>query len=187
MTARVSRAYRLFRPVTLLQGRRAYTAAELAGELQVSRRTVFRDLNMLEMAHIPYYSDPEARPFKLVRIRKLTPTQRTFCDTEDHDPPDTFGDAWSMIAEGECHDVHLHFAPGLAGNVAEVQWRHSQRVEWNEDGSIEFHARVDGVGEISWWPLGYGDQVEAIAPRVLRKWVARVASNVAQKYAKGEH
>ena len=50
-----SRVYRLLRLITLLQGTKKYTAGDLAAELEVSRRTVFRDLNMLEMAHIPYY------------------------------------------------------------------------------------------------------------------------------------
>jgi len=46
----------------------------------------------------------------------------------------------------------------VAGNVAEVLWHQTQRVEWNDDGSIEFHATVDGLGEITWWLLGYGSQ-----------------------------
>jgi predicted DNA-binding transcriptional regulator YafY len=56
---RVSRIHRLLRMITLLQGRQSWSVEELALELQVSRRTVFRDLNMLEMAHIPYYFDDE--------------------------------------------------------------------------------------------------------------------------------
>ncbi|NLW86197.1 MAG: HTH domain-containing protein, partial [Planctomycetes bacterium] len=51
----ISRVYRILRIITILQGSRGYTADELASELDVSRRTVFRDLNMLEMARIPYY------------------------------------------------------------------------------------------------------------------------------------
>ena len=56
---RISRIYRLLRLITMLQGRRGYTVNELAGELEVSRRTIFRDLNMLEMARIPYYYDQQ--------------------------------------------------------------------------------------------------------------------------------
>ena len=53
-----SRIYRLLKLITLLQQRRSYTATELAQELEVSKRTVFRDLNVLEMAQIPYFFDP---------------------------------------------------------------------------------------------------------------------------------
>jgi len=319
---RISRVYRLLRLITMLQSGRSCAVSQLARELEVSRRTVFRDLNMLEMAHIPYYFDreqgtyrinrhfflppvnltlPEAltllvgsrrvrgssvlplaaaseraavklesvlpaavrdflgtvldrmevrpapaarhegldetfdrlisavaerklcrtvyvsfherkqitvtleprrlafvgrawyliaysrthrqqRTFKLGRIKKLTVTDQTFQPREDQEQDTGFGDAWSMIPEGRLHNVHLHFTPKVAGNVAEVNWHHSQRVEWHDDGSIDFHARVDGLGEITWWILGYGDQVKVVAPAALAGRVATMARNVAAQY-----
>ncbi len=320
----ISRVYRILRLITLLQSGQKFTAAELAEELQVSRRTVFRDLNMLEMAHIPYYFDEKSgsyrisehfflppvnltltealavlmltgrlrgganlplmnqsaraamklesvlpksirehvgsimdrlsfllgptsrhegldtmfddlaeaavartvcrlvyisfyerkqvtlhvhplrlvfhgrawyliawserdeapRTYKLARIRKLTVTKRTFDEHTDVDLENYFGDAWGMIPEGKLHKVHLHFEPKVAGNVAEVRWHASQQVEFNDDGSAEFRVTVDGLGEITWWILGYGDQVEVVAPVPLRKRVAAVARAVAAKYRK---
>ncbi len=319
---KVSRVYRLLRLITLLQSGRNYTANALAEELGVSRRTVFRDLNMLEMARIPYYYDEESggyrisrhfflppvnltvgealallvlagrmrtmrqlpllseasraamklesalpspirdrvgsvtdrvhfavgpvarhdgldatfddvarsvaerrvcrmvyvsfhdrrqldlevnplrlifvgrawyllawshehgevRTFKLGRIRKIEPTGRRFDPDPQLDVSDHFGDAWAMIPEGRTRDVHLHFEPKVAGNVAEVQWHRTQQVEWNDDGSIEFHARVDGLGEITWWILGYGDQAEVIAPPALRKRVLEAAERLVARY-----
>ena len=61
----VSRIHRLLRLITLLQGARRYTAADLAGELEVSKRTIFRDLNMLELARIPYYFDPKTGAYTI--------------------------------------------------------------------------------------------------------------------------
>ena len=322
----VSRIYRLLRLVTLLQSHRAWSVDDLARELEVSRRTVFRDLNMLELAHIPYYYDPEtggyrisrhfflppvsltlseslavlmmtgrlrsstrlplagqaaraamkvesalpagirehvgsvldrlhvdigpvsrheglddmfdeltravaarcvceivyisfyerqqmrltvhplrlvfvgrawymrawsehhqeARTFKLVRIKKLTVTDQTFPDTPVDRSPEAdggvFGQAWSMIPEGRIYDIHLHFDAKVAGNVAEVQWHATQEVQWNDDGSIEFRARVDGIGEITWWILGYGDFVEVVSPPELRRRVGEKARNMAQRH-----
>jgi len=318
----VSRIYRLLRVITMLQSGRSYTAGELAEELEVSRRTIFRDLNMLEMARIPYYFDPESRGykisqhfflppvnltiaealamliltgrtgssrqlpllsqgaraaakvesvlptsirehvgkvvsrvglslgqvsrhegvedvfdqltgaiasrkvcrlvyvsfherrqivttirplrlifvgrawyllaysasyrqtriFKLGRIRKLTVTKRTFDKPKDVDMEKHFGDAWCMIPEGKSYNVHLHFEPKVAGNVAEVHWHHTQRVEWNPDGSLEFHAQVDGLGEISWWILGYGDQVRVVSPPALKKRIRQTAAAMLAKY-----
>ncbi len=320
--AKVSRIYRLLQLITILQGGRSYTVSELADELQVSRRTVFRDLNMLEMAHIPYYFDRqrkgyrinnhfflppinltltealammmlagrlrsspelpllsqstraalklenslpatirqhvggvidrlsmrigpvarhkgldamfdelagataarqvcrivyisfhdrkqvrltvhplrltfvnrawylmaystthrEIRTFKLGRIRKLTVAKSTFGPGRDAEVDEHFGQAWCMIPEGKLYDVHLHFAAKVAGNVAEVRWHPSQQVEWNDDGSLEFRATVDGVGEITWWVLGYGDQVEVIAPGKLRDAVGEIARAMAEMY-----
>ncbi len=318
----ISRVYRLLRLVTILQSGRSYTADQLADELQVSRRTVFRDLNMLELAHIPYYFDkdkggygiskhfflppvnltltealamltmtgrlknadrlpllqhgasaamkvqsvlPETvrkyvgeiinrlslnigpiarheglesifsnlseavvaqtvckivylsfydkkqlnltvhplrlafisrawyliafspkfgqvRTFKLTRIKKLTVTDKAFKPPKDFDLDRHLGSAWSMIPEGKLYNVHLRFAPKVAGNVAEVQWHHSQQVSWNDDGAIDFKAKVDGLGEILWWILGYGDQVEVLAPALLRKRLGNMAQSMAAKY-----
>lgn len=323
---RISRIYRLLRLISMLQSGRSYTANELAEELEVSRRTVFRDLNMLEMAHIPYYYDdqrkgyrinrhfflppvnltlsealamlavsgrlrPSAhlpllsncaaaavklenalptpmrrqiggildhlavslgkvsdhtgmdetfcelaaavaerricrirydsfheareietdihplrvvfvgrawyviahsalhrqrRTFKLVRIRELTVTDRPFTPPAGNQLDDYFGSAWSLIPEGKLYDVHLHFEPMVAGNVAEVRWHDSQQIDWNEDGSIEFRVRVDGLGEITWWILGYGDQVEVLYPPELRRRVAETVASTARKYAAAE-
>ncbi len=319
----VSRVYRLLRMVTMLQGNRSYTVAELAAEMEISRRTVFRDLNLLEMAHIPYYFDAasggyrinqhfflppinltlsealailtmtgnlrgvkklpllshgakaamkvesalppplrqhvgsvaenlsvhlgplsrhegldavfddltqaivhrnvcqlvyisfaerkqivatvhplrmmfagrawyiiahsvkhrEQRTFKLGRIRKLTVTDRTFEPPKNLDLGRPFGNAWGMIPEGKTYRVQLHFLPKVAGNVAEVQWHRTQRVQWNTDGSLNFYVAVDGLGEITWWILGYGDQVEVKAPPELRNRVREVAQSVVAKHA----
>ena len=318
----VSRVYRLLRLITLLQTRGGYSATELANELEVSRRTIFRDLNMLEMARIPYYFDPDrggyrisshfflppvnltltealavllltrrgpkagqvpllsqgaraavklesalpkairehvgsvmdrmsfstgplskhegldamfdelaeatarrkvcrivyisfherkqiqttihplrlmfigrawyliahsakhrqVRTFKLARIRKCILTGRTFETPKDADPGEYLGDAWQMIPEGRLYDVHLRFAPKVAGNVAEVRWHHSQRVDFNDDGSADFRAKVDGLGEITWWILGYGDQVEVLSPPELRARVAETAQSMLGMY-----
>lgn len=53
------RVQRLLRLITLLQSGKAKSVADLVAELEVSRRTLFRDLNTLEQAGIPYYNDPE--------------------------------------------------------------------------------------------------------------------------------
>ena len=318
----VSRVHRLLRLITLLQGGRNYSAADLARELEVSKRTVYRDLNMLELAHIPYYFDPdtggyrirgyfflppinltltealsmlamtgriegaknvpllghgtraavklegalpssirehvgsvldkmrvslgpladhegldatfdtlgravvdrricvlsyhslherktirltvkplkllfmgrawyliaysqghgENRTFKLSRIEEIAVTSRVFTKPRDVDLDGYFGNAWSMIPEGREYRVHLRFAPKVARNVSEVRWHRTQETELRPDGWLDYQATVDGLGEITWWILGYGDQVEVIAPPSLRKSVVGIAKSVLSKY-----
>lgn len=59
------RLCRLLTLIRMLQSGRAYSPNELAQELEVSRRTVFRDLVVLRMAHIPYYYDRQRRGYKI--------------------------------------------------------------------------------------------------------------------------
>jgi predicted DNA-binding transcriptional regulator YafY len=47
------RADRLFQIVQLLRGRRLTTAAQLAGQLQVSLRTIYRDVQDLSLTGVP--------------------------------------------------------------------------------------------------------------------------------------
>ena len=320
----VSRIHRLLRLIAMLQSGRSYSAGELADELEVSRRTVFRYLNMLELARIPYYYDadragyrirqhfflpsinltltealamlmtsrlrgaenvplmgqaakaavklenslpdsirgqvggvldkldvsfgpladhggmdgnfealagavvernvcrlvyhnPDERKvirtalhplklafigrawhvighsqlhrqvwtFKLSRIRKLTVLPRKFPKRRNLDLDKYFGNAWNMIPEGREYRVRLRFSPKVASNVAEVRWHRTQRVKSGGDGSLDFRAMVDGLGEITWWILGYGDEVEVLAPAALRRRVADVAAAVAAQYRNG--
>ena len=120
------------------------------------------------------------RTFKLNRIRELTTTQRCFVDGEKFDVYDYLGRAWSMIPEGRIYNIKLRFLPKVAHNVAEVQWHSTQKVVRNSDGSATVEFRVDGLGEITWWILGYGDQVQVLAPKTLRKRVLQIAKNMTE-------
>jgi len=319
----VSRIYRLLKLICLLQGGRGGSANRLATELSVSRRTLFRDLNMLELAGIPYYFDetrggygisphfflppinftlsealailaiarqirnetnlpllgecrkaalklesslpaplrehvgsildhvafhlgPTAdhggtggvfdrltqalalkracrirynsffdrasvlleiepvrlvflgrawyllahscehrhiRTFKVLRIEELTMLDRAY-EPRHHADDKPFGNAWSMIPEGREHDVHLRFSARVAGNVSEVRWHSTQRMSTNPDGTMDFFVRVDGLGEIAWWILGYGDQAEVLAPPELRENIRNIVDSMARMYTK---
>jgi proteasome accessory factor B len=88
-----------------------------------------------------------------------------------------------MIHEkGRDSDVVVRFNKLVAQNVAEVNWHKTQRLEWRDDGSLDYHVTVSGLNEISWWILGYGDQAEAIEPPELRRLVAERAKRMAAIY-----
>jgi proteasome accessory factor B len=118
------------------------------------------------------------RTFKLNRIRELEVTDKRFIGGENFNLYDYIGRAWSMIPEGRIYDIKLWFSPKVANNVAEVQWHSTQKVAVEDDGSAIVEFRVDGLGEITWWILGYGDQVQVLAPKVLREKIADVAKNM---------
>jgi proteasome accessory factor B len=118
------------------------------------------------------------RMFKLNRIRELKSTEKCFVGSESFDLYDFFGRAWSMIPEGKIYNIKLRFLPMVANNVAEVQWHSTQKVTHNRDGSATIEFRVDGLREIAWWILGYGDQVQVLAPNALRNNVLETAKNM---------
>ncbi len=120
------------------------------------------------------------RTFKLNRIKGLQLLDKCFTQTRHFDIADYIGQAWSMIPEGKIYSIKLRFTPKVAKNVAEVRWHSSQQAAWNKDGSLTVQFRIDGLGEISWWILGYGDQVEVLSPASLRKKIADTAKKIAQ-------
>jgi proteasome accessory factor B len=118
------------------------------------------------------------RTFELNCIRELKTTEECFPGDEDFDVSEYLGRAWSMVPEGRIYHVKLHFLPKVANNITETQWHSTQKVTRNGDGSAIVEFRVDGLSEITWWILGYGDQVQVLAPKALRERVLEVAANM---------
>lgn len=126
----------------------------------------------------------ETRTFNVGRIREIIVTEDAYQIPRGFSLDRYLGNAWHLIPEpGPDSEVHIRFAPMVARNVAEVAWHKTQRLHFNDDGTLDFHATVSGVSEISWWVLGYGDQAEVLAPRHLRKLVAERCLRVAQRSA----
>jgi len=93
------------------------------------------------------------------------------------------GHAWHLIRErGKRTHVVVRFQKMVATNVAEVQWHHSQEIIHNPDGTIDFHVTVDGLSEIIWWILGYGDQAEVLEPVELRENISKRIDAMHQIY-----
>ena len=122
--------------------------------------------------------DNNIRTFELNRIRELEITDKCFLVDNDFDVSEYLGWAWSVVPEGRIYHVKLHFLPKVANNIADVKWHRTQKVTFNSDGSAIVEFRVDGLNEITWWILGYGDQVQVLAPKALRKRVLEVAENM---------
>lgn len=122
----------------------------------------------------------EVRTFKLNRIKSLEALSRPGhrMGKVGFDLQEYIGKAWSMIPEGRIYRVELKFSRRVARNVAEVQWHTSQKMVFNDDGTLTVQFHVDGLGEIGWWILGYGDQVEVISPAKLRKKVSQTAEKM---------
>ena len=56
-----ARLHRILKIISLIQGQKGWNTKTLAIECSVNDRTIYRDLNMLEGAGIPYFYDPKNR------------------------------------------------------------------------------------------------------------------------------
>ncbi|MEQ9453484.1 MAG: WYL domain-containing protein [Phycisphaeraceae bacterium] len=77
-TVRLSRLIRL---ITLVQSGQAKSPDHLADELGVSRRTVFRDLDLLKQAGVPCYFDDEGSGYRVAERYFLPPVNLTIQET----------------------------------------------------------------------------------------------------------
>ena len=124
----------------------------------------------------------EVRTFNVGRIRELVLLDEPFHLPRGFSIERYMGNAWHMIPNGPDQDVIVRFAPLVARNVAEVVWHKTQRLVPGDDGSLDFHVRVAGLDEISWWILGYGDQAEVLKPHLLRRLIAERAQRLVNLY-----
>ena len=129
----------------------------------------------------------EVRTFHVGRILEAALTDDTYEIPPRFTLKKYFGNAWRMIREEPEVEVVVRFKPLVARNVSEVLWHSSQQLEWNDDGSLNFHVQVAGIREISWWILGYGDQAEVLAPQSLRELILGHIDKMAATYRRSSH
>lgn len=161
-------------------------------EMHLTYHSLFED-SIIELTLYPYHLmyhhrawyvighsslHKSIRTFKLNRIKSLQTLNKCFLNNQPFDLDEYLGKAWSMIPEGRLYNIKLRFLPKVAHNVTEVHWHSTQQVTRNPDGSATMEFRVDGLGEISWWILGYGDQVQILAPKALRTKTIETAKNM---------
>jgi len=116
----------------------------------------------------------------LYRIKELTTHDKCFVEDKRFDIQEYLSRAWSMVPEGRLYNVKLWFMQEVAYNVAAVQWHRTQTVIFKDDGSAIVEFRVDGLSEITWWILSYGNRVQVLAPRILRQKVIEIACKVVE-------
>ncbi|MBI4716719.1 MAG: WYL domain-containing protein [Planctomycetes bacterium] len=132
---------------------------------------------------IGYAESSEAvRTFKVERIRGIKVLHRPYRADARFNLDEYLGNAWQVIRGDRRYHVRIRFEAKVAGCVAEIRWHKTQRTTPQEDGSLLFEADVDGVDEIAWWVLGYGDQARVLEPAALRRIVAGHARRMLDYY-----
>ena len=127
----------------------------------------------------------EPRTFNLSRVKSITQLAQKYAMPRGFSLDRYLGNAWNLMPHpGQEFHVVVRFEPLVAQNVAEVLWHKTQRLDFQNDGALHFHADVSGLAEIVWWILGYGDQAQVLRPPKLRRLVAQRAKRMCELYEK---
>ena len=124
----------------------------------------------------------EVRVFRLDRISRARVVRERFEPPADFDADALVTGAWG-VWQAEGHDeVVLRFSPEAAPRVRQSFWHPSAQLSDLEGGGVELRLSVASEVEMRPWVLGWGAQVEVLAPPSLRKHVAASMAAGAQLY-----
>lgn len=125
----------------------------------------------------------QVRCLKLNRFTRIELTDHPYTRPADFSVDDHLGNAWRMIRGNRTYEVELVFDTEFAETIADTHWHRTQEVIWEENGSITFRCRVDGLEEIVWWILSMGPHCKVKKPKELASRVKELASEIVKLYA----
>ena len=76
------------------------------------------------------------------------------------------------------------FSREAALHLAESKLSADQKMSEKKDGRVLIEARVADTAALRWWLLGFGSEVEVLAPAELRREFARVAGEMGRVYSR---
>ncbi|WP_129630129.1 helix-turn-helix transcriptional regulator [Candidatus Oscillochloris fontis] len=121
------------------------------------------------------------RTFKIERIERAMLLDESYSIPPDFDPSTFLSNAWGVMDEVETH-IHLRFNAQTAPRIHESVWHHSQEIEDRADGGCDLRMTIGGIREVLPWVLGWGADVEVLAPDELRREVATQAQRMLAIY-----
>lgn len=124
----------------------------------------------------------DVRTFAVDRIRRMRLLNEHFKYPKDFDLEQYLERGWQLQADAEPERIVLRFDNKIAPWIAACKFHPNQKMTPEADGSILFEVTVAGVDEIKHWVLGFGDQVEVIAPESLRTSIATTVENLSRIY-----
>jgi predicted DNA-binding transcriptional regulator YafY len=162
--------------LSLLQARGRMTAAQLAAELEVSPRTVLRDIEALSAAGIPVYPvRGSLGGFELIEgFRSDLPAAAA--------PGRGSGGATAQRARVRLSPRGRRLA-ALLGRPSDVRVRRSPHVVAGREDWVEAWVRIDSPGIAVLDILALGADVEVLDPPELRVGVRDAATRIAALHA----
>ncbi len=104
----------------------------------------------------------------------------------DYRPDALYADAFGIIG-GTVADVVLHFNRRASPYVVEREWHASQQIRALSDAGVELQMHVSIGHELKSWVLGFGPDVQVIAPTTLRDEIQRLHREAADQTDPSRH
>lgn len=118
------------------------------------------------------------RTFVLGRMSAARNTRKRFAPPASFDLAGLLAGSFGVFSGLPTETVRLRFAPTVAALVRERAWHPSQEVVERTGGGIELRLDIGVSPEVVRWVLGWGDDVEVLAPAGLRQGVFERARRV---------
>ena len=196
------RASRLVGLLGLLQARGRMTAGQLATELEVSERTILRDIEALSAAGIPVYavrgshggfqlldgfrSDLPMAEHRQPATERRQPARAHQLPARAARPPPTPPGRSQPPAASTGGRARVRLSPrgrrlaALFGRLPDIRVRTSPHVIEGREDWIEAWVRIDSVDAAVLDMLALGPEVEVVHPPQLRDQVHETARQIAE-------
>lgn len=126
-------------------------------------------------------------PFRFSRMSNVRKGKKFEYPSDDtYDPRRAFQNVFGIFIgqqEQPIQCVRLRFSNNWSTYLKSHRWHETQEsVRQNDDGSVDVELRVRVCHELRRWVLGFGAEVEVLAPAVLRQEVATALRVAAERY-----
>ncbi len=133
------------------------------------------------------HASTEVRSFRMERIVHARPTGTPFEAHVKFDVGELTAQSWGIWlgTDGAPEEVRLRFSKDVAWKVRDSVFHNSAVLEDEDDGSLLVTLRVTSSVEMRPWILGWGGDVEVLAPGHLRNAIAESVHAASARYMDG--
>jgi len=124
----------------------------------------------------------ELRTFAIERIGDIELLEAPFEIREDFDFDQFVASAFGVISD-TATPLCIRFAPSVVPYVEERTWHPSQRLQPNDDGSLDLWLEVGSTAELRQWILGFGANALVLEPESLREEIAQELRAASANYS----
>ena len=119
---------------------------------------------------------PDPYVYRLHKVTDIELTEEKF-DKGDFDIKEYANRSFGVY-QNEIIKVELRFSKEVADDVLNYNFHPTQKVKQNDDGTVTVKFKASGELEILWHIFRWGDKVQIISPRSLKKEYIEILENV---------